>query len=181
MPETAIDSAQGYICSSRCEQGMALWIKTDTCTSCGRKEIRHQLHSCPGTNFPNQCTSCREERANKHQLSFGKAHLPQQLPHTLVRHIHEFLHQKVQHCHTRRRFLLMLILRGKTETPSNLQMLHGQLAAHCNISHNHTQWYKWAVFGLRSDIYTKLVDLVIGPATMQARRWCPWCHGSGCN
>ena len=162
------------------EQAMALLIRTDTCISCGRKEIF--MRSCPGTNYPYQCASCRDERVARHQSSFGKLHITQQkLPHRLAMHICEYVHQQVSHSHTRRRFLLTMTLRGKAEAHSNLQTLHGQLAAHRNVWHSNTQWYKLGIFGLRSDLFTRLVDLVIGPETMQVKHWCPWCHGSGCS
>ena len=110
------------------EQAMALLIRTDTCISCGRKEIF--MRSCPGTNYPYQCASCRDERVAKHQSSFGKLHITQQkLPHRLARHIYEYVHQQVSHSHTRRRFLLTMTLRGKAEAHSNLQTLHCQRAA----------------------------------------------------
>ena len=160
-------------------QPMASPFNTNPCTSCGRVEI--VMRSCPGTNHPYRCTACRDKHAAKQQTTLGKLHIANhKLPQLLVMHVYGYLNRRICHSHARRKFLLAITMQGKGNTHSSLYKLHQQLAAQPNARPSSDDWYRLRIWGYRSDLWTKLTDLVIGIDARQPKTWCPWCHGNGC-
>ena len=158
---------------------MTWQYSTDSCISCGRIEI--VMRGCPCTNQPYRCTACRDKQVAKQQITVGKLHIAKhKLPHMLVMRVYRYVDCHKSHGQARRRFLLAIILQGKGNTHSSLQMIHQQLAAQTKAWYNSHDWYRLGIWGHRSDLWSKLTDWVIGTDTRQPKSWCPWCHGSGC-
>ena len=152
---------------------MSTWDST-TCNICGR--IEQAARSCMGQR--SKCSSCMVAMVTRHQLSFAKLNITKhKLPQVLATHVYLYLHGNTTHRHAKRRIMFARFLQGKVETPSSLAALHHALALPSTALHQAES----GMFGRRTNLFNRLTDLVIGPDTMQARSWCPWCHGNGCD